>query len=230
MSDETPPTESPETPDEEPASAALPSGAGGAERQRERPMEPDRRDERVATLLAVEPLDEVTRRRLVRTAVASAPSRRPRLALVAPVAAAIVVGLVVGAVLVNRPDDPTPTAAPATTAGPEPRAAGDGVPNEAVAAPPALGDLGDVTDPATLRQSLATARESEAADKAASSSGGCSTTPPPEAGAVVATATGTFDGEPVVIVVGVGTTEGELAFVLRSDDCSVLQRVPLVPA
>jgi hypothetical protein len=193
------------------------------------PDEGDTRDERIAAALAVEPLDEVTRRRLVRTAVASAPSRRPRLALIAPVAAAIVVGLVVGAVLVNRPDDPPPTAAPATADAPEPRAAGDQA-LEAAGAPPALGDLGDVTDPAALRQALATARDSEAARKAAAAATGCAAEPPPDAGAVVATATGTSDGESVVVVVGLDPEVGEVAIVLRATDCSVLQRVSLVAA
>jgi len=195
------------------------------------PAEPDRRDMRLAALLEVEPLDEVTRRRLVRTAVASAPARRPRLALIVPVAAAIVIGLIVGAVLVNRPDDPTPTAAPVT--GEAPRAAGQPA-QQPAGAPPVLGDLGDVTDPAALRLALARARSTESAeaaepaDKAATTSAGCATTPPPEAGAVVVTATGTADGTPVVIVVGTDPTGAEVAFVLRASDCAILERVPVV--
>src|SRR5438093_7984840 len=96
------------------------------------PDEP--RDERVAELLAVEPLDPVTRRRLVKTAVASAPWRRPRLAVLVPVAAALMVGAVVGLVVVTHPDDSTPTAAPASStsvaAAPAPRAPSAGGSNE----------------------------------------------------------------------------------------------------
>jgi hypothetical protein len=73
--------------------------------------EPDR-DERVAAVLAVEPLDELTRRRLVTTAVRSGTTARRSRALL--VAAALVGLLVVGAgvVVALRNDDRTaPSAA-----------------------------------------------------------------------------------------------------------------------
>jgi hypothetical protein len=72
------------------------------------------RDEQVAALLAVEPLDEMTRRRLVNTAMAATAvpddqegdelgrPGRSRLAVLLPVAAAIAIGVVVGALVVSQ--------------------------------------------------------------------------------------------------------------------------------
>ena len=59
------------------------------------PQPPDVRDERFAALLTVEPLDDVTRRRLVSTAIRSTGTARRARRLI--VAAAVVVVLVVGA-------------------------------------------------------------------------------------------------------------------------------------
>ena len=80
------------------------------------PPEPDpaddARDERVAALLAVDPLDDVTRRRLVSTAIRSTGTARHARRLIG--AAAAVVLLVVGAgvvVAVGNGDDSTTSSA-----------------------------------------------------------------------------------------------------------------------
>ncbi len=80
------------------------------------PPEPDpaddARDERVAALLAVDPLDDVTRRRLVSTAIRSTGTARHARRLIG--AAAAVVVLVVGAgvvVAVGNGDDSTTSSA-----------------------------------------------------------------------------------------------------------------------
>jgi len=80
------------------------------------PPEPDpaddARDERVASLLAVDPLDDVTRRRLVSTAIRSTGTARHARRLIG--AAAAVVVLVVGAgvvVAVGNGDDSTTSSA-----------------------------------------------------------------------------------------------------------------------
>jgi len=73
--------------------------------------EADERDERMAALLAVEPLDDVTRRRLVNTAIRSTGSARQARRLIA--AAAVVLVLVAGAgvvVAVGSRNDTSQTA------------------------------------------------------------------------------------------------------------------------
>ena len=73
---------------------------------------PDERDERIGALLAVEPLDDVTRRRLVNTAIRSTGTAKQARRLVA--AAAVVVVLVGGAgvmVAVRGGDSTSSTAA-----------------------------------------------------------------------------------------------------------------------
>jgi hypothetical protein len=150
------------------------------------PRDPtDERDDAVAARLAVDPLDDVTRARLVRNALAATESAAPGRADASAhtrsrtgwisVAAVVVVLLAVGfAALVNNNPDSAPTAsregaavrAPETTEPPAVLA----VPNAAAATPqsesanqslaPAvsvqtLGDLGDVGQKAALRRAVA---------------------------------------------------------------------------
>ncbi len=126
----------------------------------------DGRDPRIAGLLEVEPLDEVTRARLVRTALAGAdepstghegvqdPERSPErkaLAAILSVAAALLVVLVVGlAVLVPRgSDDPGPTALDAPS-------------DSAKRATPAAPFLPDASAAPTVQEAPAAGSESSA--------------------------------------------------------------------
>jgi hypothetical protein len=103
----------------------------------------DERDEHLAALLAVEPLDDVTRRRLVNTAMQSTRTHHAR-RLVA-VAAAIFVVLVAGAVVVGL----RTTGSSTKTAARAPSAAGTGTPQKGNGEPalaPAIADAGDFGD------------------------------------------------------------------------------------
>lgn len=181
----------------------------------------DAQDPRVAEWLAVEPLDDVTRARLVRAAMAdadpdtdveggAAPAPRHIGRLLAAAAALLVV-LVVGiAVLVPRGDESTPTAANAPAdrkATPEAvreRAAdSSGATAQAESAAPArslpsLGELGDVSTETALREATA-AR--------ARLTYGSATTPP-----VCAVEAARSLGEP--IAAGTGTVDGQRATVI----------------
>jgi len=166
------------------------------------------RDERVAQLLAVEPLDEVTRRRLVRTALRRSVGHRRRNVFVA----ASVVALVAtggGAWLLTRTNSPRRVVAAPTTPG-----AGPGTAQlHAGAAAPArapldLGDFGNLNDPravARLRAAvqsvtaappLAPRNESSLRDAVATALR-CD----PGAGQVSTVATGTLDGQDVLVLV-----------------------------
>jgi hypothetical protein len=197
---------------------------------------PDR-DEHLAALLAVEPLDELTRRRLVQVAVEASESHRPTVArwrAAVGVAAALAVGAVVGTVLVNHPDDTMPTAAPKATAestsSPLGGGGADALVPAAGEATTALGDLGDVTDPDALREAIGSAR-------ALATSGGseeiasipCTGVPAEALGLVAAgaLATATFTGEPAVVFVGTSPDGTALAVVARAADCAVVTSVAL---
>jgi len=135
----------------------------------------DGRDDAIAAALAVAPLDGATRRRLVRIALRAADDtavdegsggRFGRLAAVVGIAATLVIGAVVGAVIVTRPSDPsTTTAARAPEAADEkaastaPGAASDAEAAapapESVGAPPRdLGELGRVRGLRELRAAV----------------------------------------------------------------------------
>jgi hypothetical protein len=142
----------------------------------------DRRDEQLAAVLDVPPLDEATRHRLVRTAATAGPAasrgggraRGPasgrskgRLGAAMGVAAALVVGAVVGAVVVTRPSEPdtpsaagasstAPTTAVAEAAAPAPQSADAEVSaGDAGGAPPqALGNLGLLRGTGELRAAI----------------------------------------------------------------------------
>jgi hypothetical protein len=208
----------------------------------------DGRDEQIAGLLAVEPLDHLTRRRLVTTAVRAAdagpadpdeiddePDRRgrSRFAVLLPVAAAIAIGIIVGALVVTRPEGSTTTAARQDTDTSVAADAGSAPAPQAAANPPAinessplrsLGDLGDVTDPGALDQAVGAAQAKDAA--AVTPTGVCADIPPPDLGLVSTSAagTGTAAGVAVNVIVGADATGERIAVVLRSEDCLIIRK------
>jgi hypothetical protein len=209
-------------------------------------VEADERDERTAALLEVPPLDDVTRRRLVRRALAEsapAPARGARFLRVA----AVVVGVVAiggAAVLVARGGDGTSGDAARTTAS-EPGAAEDragdraGEP-ETLEAAPATGDLGEVPGPEELRRRLAafaaappgaapSDEETTSRESAAGLSPEClATLDAAGAGAVSVAGSATYQGVPALVVVA---STGKQAFVLDQTNpprCPLLATVPLV--
>lgn len=200
-----------------------------------------RRDDELARSLEVPPLDDVTRRRLVRVAMdRTAPGAAPRDAArgralaVIGVAASLVVGVVVGAVVVTRPMSPvTPTAAGsnrdvASSAADQSEAAA------AAGAPPqALGDLGPVTDLDALARAvdarLQTGR-SGASEDAASLAIPCAATTVGELVLVSATGTATLDGRPVVVRIGPAPSGEILVVALDATACVAVASTPLAPA
>jgi hypothetical protein len=152
------------------------------------------RDEELAARLAVPPLDELTRRRLVRDALDAAPAAKPRSHRRVPwwAAAAAVLVLAVAATALalrsgsgsgDRPTAAAPTTRPA--GGSQPRAESNSgttaplspdrrlavpAPSQAQASSASLGDLGEVADRRTLRERVAAAQRSFSADKSAAGS------------------------------------------------------------
>jgi hypothetical protein len=228
MSDDLTPELTPErgTPDvpTPPATGAPPDRAG---------------DPELAAVLAVAPLDDLTRRRLVRTALAERPrATRPVGRLVASlgVAAALVIGVLIGTLVVTRPDDPDPTtAAGAPASSPSPSAPSDAEAPALVPAPATpLGDLGAVDSASALREAI-TARLEAGRDRAATSPGAvvsadaCAARGPGAAGLVVigASGTATLDAAPAVVLVGPTPSGENVAIVLDAASCTVLETVPL---
>jgi hypothetical protein len=197
---------------------------------------PDARDHRVASWLAAEPLDEVTRRRLVRTAVREgAPSEhrssRPWRVTAAVAAAIIVVAGVFAVVTANGGHDEQRASTPVHT----PSGADEAT--TSLAAVPHVGDFGDLDDAANLsrlRQALArdtnalsdtTARaESSAGAPAPSTATSAPTCPlelPPGSGEPIAAGTGTLDGRRATVVV-FGGADGTRSYrVLLEDPCEL---------
>jgi hypothetical protein len=209
----------------------------------------DAQDEAVGAALAVADLDEHTRRRLLRRSMdaydaaeedePAATGRRGRFAAALSVAAVIVIGAVVGAVLVNQPDDPH-TAAPATTAtsgseakaaAPAPAAASDSGAASAEVPVADLGDLGAVADADALRAAIDARLEA-----------GTATRPPALPclplsnrnagiyGLVVITAAGQANlaGAPVVVMLGPTAAGQNVAVVLNAErGCELVQLVNL---
>jgi hypothetical protein len=201
------------------------------------PMPPDARDERVAELLAVEPLDEMTRRRLVHGALEQSTPRWSRFANVAAIAAAIAVGVGIGAVLVNAPDPPpaTTASAPTEAAAPELNSTAAGDAFTAAAPISALGDLGDVSTDAELRKAVTTVfKRGAGADEelqAAAAGYPCVTSPPEQFGlvAVVAAGIGTSRKEAVTVVVGTSPAGDSMAVVLSQPPSCEVQRSVVLP-
>jgi hypothetical protein len=190
----------------------------------------DERDEQLASLLEVPPLDDVTRRRLVTRAVDEAgapraPSRQLARLLV-PAAAALVALLLAGAgvfALVNRDEGDTTTAArsrPPDTLTP---GRGEPAPEDSSSAESAagvrdLGDVGDVTDPGDLRRVVgARLEEPPPAPRAAAPAclGRAVTgTPTPSA-----YGTGTHRGRPVLVLVLPASGDRSTAVLLDTSTC-----------
>ena len=206
------------------------------------------RDLELAAVLAVAPLDDLTRARLVRTAIVEHPdatrpdTTRPggRLTAALGVAAALVIGAMIGALVVTRPDDPEPTTAaraPVTSSvpsSPPPGAPADaGAPSFDPAAATLLGDLGAVASVTALRDTIAARLEAAgggaAAPDGAVTADGCVARGPDAAGLVVISAIGTATLGPTPVVVLVGpTSSGEnLAVALDPASCAVLQTITL---
>jgi hypothetical protein len=212
-------------------------------------MDDTQRDPELAAVLAVAPLDDLTRARLVRTAIVEPPdASRPdasrtggRLTAALGVAAALVIGAMIGTLVVTRPDDPEPTTAaraPATSPAPSSPApaspAEAGAPAFEPAAATLLGDLGAVASVSALRDAIAA--RLEAADEravavpgGAATADGCVARGPDAAGLVVISAVGTatLGSTPVVVLVGPTPGGENLAVTLDPTSCAVLQTVTL---
>jgi len=196
--------------------------------------DPDRRDEEVAALLEVPPLDDVTRRRLVGRALAQtggSARRAPRVTrLTAAVAAAVAVVVIgAGTALVLRDDNGGDT-----VAGRTPEAA-RGEASEGAASPARVGDLGEVSDPGVLRDRLAAFASAPVPNDEAETAAPAGEPPAclgaPEqfggAGPAILAGTGTYDGAPAVVLVA-PRGEAGVAFVLDAATCELRAEVPLV--
>jgi len=200
------------------------------------PLDPDMRDEALASQLEVAPVDEVTRRRLVRTALerpAAAPSTRWMTAV--SVAAALAIGAFVGVVLVDEQAPPesttaqrAPTASDVEALESVPAAGADAASGPVTL----LGDLGDVTRLADLRAAIDVSFERAAGPmENAVAAYGCGDQPPGNFGLVATSAagTGTYEGAPVTVFIGT-TPEGQaLAVIVRAGDCTAVANVSLDP-
>ncbi len=209
----------------------------------------DDRDPALAAALAVAPLAETTRRSLVRTAVAAAsprseaPARTRRFGAVVGVAAALLVGAVVGAVVVTRPPEPdTPSAARASSTAPTTAAAElaspapESVEDEVSAVEPSgqppqdLGDLGTVRGASQLRAAIAGGFERGDTGGARRDALPCADRDAGLLGLVVvsAVAEAQLDGLPVIVLVGPTPTGETEAFALDpARGCELVERFPL---
>ncbi len=193
------------------------------------------RDERLGALLAVPPLDDVTRRRLVRTAAdAAQPSRaRVRLAVAVSVAAVALGAVAAVGLALGGNDDGRPAAAPTTAAKPATRDRTPGGADTeskqqpgAPATEPALPDLGDVTDPATLRQRVLAAPGPARAATSSEAVPCASELRDDGVRDVAAVGEGTDDGRRVVVVTGTRGGAAVAVSVLPSS-CDVASEVVL---
>jgi hypothetical protein len=207
----------------------------------------DERDETLAAHLAVPPLDDLSRRRLVRGALddagASAPRRTRPARWLAAAAAVVIVAGVAWLALRGGSDDhpsaagsPAPTSSTPGTTGPgTPSGAGSDAaqPNEAFAgnSPTSaadLGDLGEVADPGTLRTRVA---DATALRKSASPAAGpCAAALASDhagLGPVVATGRATFHGRPASVFVTTSRAGERVAVVVLDAGCTVEAPVPL---
>jgi hypothetical protein len=192
---------------------------------------PDERDERVASLLEVPPLDEVTRRRLVTRALAGGDARprsgSRRLLVPAAAALAVLVLVTVGAlVLVTRDDGDGGTAARSTPASGAPqdrRPAG-----EAATPPPAgisdLGDLGELGETADLRRRVGDALR-DPAPIGRTTAPVCLDRALTGSPAPTAYGTGTHGGRPVLVLVLPARAERMTAVLLDQETCRAVSVV-----
>jgi hypothetical protein len=180
-------------------------------------MADDDRSPDVAAWLEVDPLDDVTRRRLVSTALRESeaaiapPTAQPSRTWRWLAAAAVIVILLVGglAILTSEGGNDTPTASRqdrATALAPEEF-------GKSIAAAPDVGDFGDLDDAANLaalRTAIDHPSARQEAPQAVNGAGSdtASAAPLPSVagcirsvtGTVVAHATGTIDGHPVTVL------------------------------
>jgi hypothetical protein len=189
------------------------------------------RDERVASLLEVPPLDEVTRRRLVTRALAGGDARprsgSRRLLVPAAAALAVLVLVTVGAlVLVTRDDGDGGTAARSTPASGAPqdrRPAG-----EAATPPPAgisdLGDLGELGETADLRRRVGDALR-DPAPIGRTTAPVCLDRALTGSPAPTAYGTGTHGGRPVLVLVLPARAERMTAVLLDQETCRAVSVV-----
>lgn len=207
------------------------------------PLDPGPPDPELAALLAVPPLDEVTRRSLVRVAVDERPrAARPvgRATAAFGVAAAVLIGVVVGAVVVTRPDDPQTTTAArapeATEVSPNDAGKEAGADAAAPGLLPAagsetqLGDLGSIADPTALRDAITTRFEAGESLAASSLADTCVARGPAAAGLVAFSAVGTAtyaDVGPIVVLVGTTPEGGDVAVAVSPTECTVVGSVQL---
>lgn len=194
-----------------------------------RPTDDDERDERLAAFLEVPPLDDVTRKRLVRRALdesggeSQRPGHRSRLlAVAAAVLAVLVIGG--GTALVLRDDGDDSTVASRTE---DARGAAEADSADAPA-PTYVGDLGEISDPAVLRERLAAVSESPppAAGETEAVFDDPPSCRPAGFGDPVQLGAGTYNGMPALVVVG-SREGGRVAVVVDASTCGLLAEVPL---
>lgn len=193
---------------------------------------PDERDEQLASLLEVPPLDDVTRRRLVTRALDDAgagarpaPVRRLERLLV-PAAAALVALLLAGAgvfALVNRDGGDTTTAA--RSSAPDTLIPGRGEPApedsssaESAAAVRDLGDLGDVSEAGDLRRAVED-RLDQPPPSARATAPACLDRALTRTPAPTAYGTGTRRGRPALVLVLPASGDRFAAVVLDAGTC-----------
>jgi hypothetical protein len=202
-------------------------------------MADEPRDPQVAAWLEVEPLDDVTRRRLVSTALreSAPPAKSPPRAwrwIAAAAAVVLVGGITVAVVTASGGQDEQQASTPVNT----PKAS-DSLTQQAdrqatVATLPYVGDFGDLDQPANLRKlrsaltsstSFSTSEQAPAAAAApASDASGAaaSTCPlgiPPLSDTPIAEASGTMDGRRATVILFESAKGSHSYGVLLEDPC-----------
>jgi hypothetical protein len=211
--------------------------------------DPDARDERVAALLEVPALDDVTRRRLVTRAVESAEeearrSWRPRLPFTAAAAVLAFVVAAFGLAFALRDGDAGDTTAARDREAGEP-AGGTGdetvtegaAPATADAEPAVLGDLGAFSDPSRLPSlvAAATTRTPSGGAEQSDLGAGFENAPcraelaaaEPGLGAPTGFGIATYRGRPAIVVVAPGAEGRTVAVAVVVDRCEVLPAQPV---
>ena len=227
-------SDGPMSPDHRPNDSAPPDG--------DPHHEPDGRDERLAALLEVPPLDDVTRRRLVRRALDEAgrrPDRRRLIGALSAAAAALVV--VLGTALVLRDDGGGGDTAARPAGGDAERVESDEGGADEAAAPSSFAELGEVSDPAVLRERLRALAPAPGPTESDEPGGAderetATAAVPPEcltalgrvgAGPPTVVAGGTYRGAPALVLVAEKAGR-DTAFVLDAATCELRSEVPLV--
>jgi hypothetical protein len=200
-------------------------------------LPPDERDEDLASLLEVPPLDDVTRRRLVSRALDDAGAQPPalrRARLLVPAAAALLALVLAGVgvfAVVNRDGDGADTARrardPEATAPSERSPASDGPTSaEAAAGVRDLGELGDVTDARDLRR-LVRAQLEAPPPAARAAAPPCLERAVGGSPAPTAYGTGTRRGDQVLVLVLPATGDRSTGVVLDTRTCRAVSVLDL---